>query len=129
MNLGKQRKEKLPLQSYFLKKKQMIKIVSPRLVNHPNEDIDLLQVLEKKNQEIAEASFKNIVVENIKQDRFSVYGCIFSGCNFIKSTFNKAQFTDVVFNHCDLSNIHFSGSSFNRVEFNGCKLMGTNLSD
>ncbi len=106
-----------------------MKITPPQLPAQLNEDIDLNDVLNRKEDDLSDCSFKSQLVEGVTRSNLSVSSCRFSNCSFIKSQFKKGQFSDIVFSYCDLSNIQFTGSSFHRVEFIGCKLTGTVFAD
>lgn len=106
-----------------------MKITSPQLPKELNEEVELLKVLNRKDEDLNDCSFRSQLIESVTRPMLSVSVCKFSNCSFIKCQFKKGQFSDVVFSYCDLSNIQFTGSSFHRVEFIGCKLTGTVFAD
>lgn len=107
----------------------MEKLTQPRIPNLLKEDTSLSEVISRKYEDLAEYSFNNQSVSEIKNANLSISTCRFNKCNFSDCRFKKCQFSDVVFSYCDLSNIHFTECGFFRVEFIGCKLTGTNLAD
>ena len=94
-----------------------MKITAPRITKVLKEDRTLDETLLLPGEDLAEYSFRNQRVFEIKTENMSMQDCLFTNSILIGCGIKKSQFSDIIFKNCDLSNMNFSGSGFHRIEF------------